>query len=94
VAGAEESRVLLCPLWAQFMTMVRGPDSVPAYVCTPLSRSSIQLNDLKGRASEKGKQRTTILGRNLLRLNTCDEKLLKELQVVAAESRIVEPFLV
>jgi hypothetical protein len=34
-----------------------GPDSVPAYVCTPLSRSSIQLNDLKGRASEKGKQR-------------------------------------
>ena len=35
--------------------------------CTPLSRSSIQLNDLDGRACEKGKQRTTILGRNLLR---------------------------
>jgi hypothetical protein len=41
---------------------------VPAYGCAPLSRSSIRLDDLKGRASEKGKQRTTILGRNLLRL--------------------------
>jgi hypothetical protein len=31
-------------------------------------RSSIRLGDLKGRASKKGKQQTTILGHNLPRL--------------------------
>jgi hypothetical protein len=31
-------------------------------------RSSIRQGDLKGRVSKKGKQQTTILGRNLLRL--------------------------